>query len=224
MSILGENGIKETDVWDSLPWAVWPALHPSFETPHRLRYFEPVKIKGGHKMFHNINRIRMRIFSLWRIVQLWLRTYYMKMYVLIKWTLPSVFDFFFFIYLGETFLAIIFKVFGVDVNVVLVNLVRFREFGRILQELVDLDSGRVQTAVIERLHRNVWRCHGVWRVKRPCVILCQSRFFLLELRGCSLKVNVWNARLQCKTSTQVHNELSVKNSTRCVVSCHLAHI
>lgn len=60
-------------------------------------------------------------------------------------------------YLGKAFLAIIFKVFGVDVNVVPVNLERFREFGRILQELVDLHGGSLlmQTAVIERLHGNI---------------------------------------------------------------------
>lgn len=50
-------------------------------------------------------------------------------------------------YLGKALLAIIFKMFGVDVYVVLVNSVRSSEFGGVLQELFDLHRGSVQTAV-----------------------------------------------------------------------------
>lgn len=64
-------------------------------------------------------------------------------------------------YLCKALLAIIFKMFRVDVNVVLVNSVRSSEFGGVLQELFDLHRGCVQTAVFEWLHRDIGRCHRV---------------------------------------------------------------
>lgn len=51
MSILVDNSIKKMDFWNSLPLRVWPALHLSFETLHKLRYFEPVKKKEITKCF-----------------------------------------------------------------------------------------------------------------------------------------------------------------------------
>lgn len=49
--------------------------------------------------------------------------------ILLYWPTVLVLFLKFQLYLGKAFLAIIFKVFGVDVNVVLVNSVRLSEFG-----------------------------------------------------------------------------------------------
>ena len=58
-------------------------------------------------------------------------------------------------YLGETLLAVVLEVFGVDVDVVLVHAVWLGELGGVLDKLLHLHSGRVSTEVFEGLHRHV---------------------------------------------------------------------
>lgn len=64
-------------------------------------------------------------------------------------------------YLGEALLAVIFEVFGVDVDVVRVDPVWLRELGGVLDKLFHLHSGLMFAQILEGLHRYVRRCDTV---------------------------------------------------------------
>lgn len=64
-------------------------------------------------------------------------------------------------YLGEALLAVIFEVFGVDVDVVSVDAVRLRELGGVLDKLFHLHSRLVFAQLFKGLHRYTGGCHTV---------------------------------------------------------------
>lgn len=65
--------------------------------------------------------------------------------------------------LGEALLAVIFKVFWVDIDVVPVDAVRLGELGGVLDELLHLHGWLVLTQVFKGPHRDVRRGDAVWR-------------------------------------------------------------
>lgn len=65
--------------------------------------------------------------------------------------------------LGEALLAVIFKVFWVDVDVVPVDAVRLGELGGVLDELLHLHGRLVFTQVFKGPHWDVRRGDAVWR-------------------------------------------------------------
>lgn len=65
------------------------------------------------------------------------------------------------IYLGKAFLAVIFKVFRVDIDVVSVDTVWLRELGGVLDKLLHLHSRLMFAQIFKRLHRYIGGCNTV---------------------------------------------------------------
>lgn len=71
--------------------------------------------------------------------------------------------------LGEALLAVIFKVFGVNVDVVPVDAVRQRELGGVLSELLHLHGRLVLTQLFKGPHWYVRRGDAVWRRRNDVI-------------------------------------------------------
>lgn len=65
------------------------------------------------------------------------------------------------IYLGEALLAVIFKVFRVDIDVVSVDAVWLRELGGVLDKLLHLHSRLMFAQIFKGFHRYIGGCNTV---------------------------------------------------------------
>lgn len=71
--------------------------------------------------------------------------------------------------LGKALLAVVFKVFGVNVDVVPVDAVRQRELGGVLDELLHLHGRLVFTQLFKGPHWYVRRGDAVWRRRNDAI-------------------------------------------------------